>query len=256
VFLKYVREIGESYERACEHARNVARGEVGRLRIGLTDFSLSYDFVAASFSHFRATSPAVNLDLAVAWESTLQKKAIVEKSIDGGFIYYFEDRPMPELAYSELAEESLLLALPTSHPYARLNRVTIEHLVNEPFVWLRRDTFPERLEQLASACRRAGFNPRIVQEGPTEAALLRLVAIGMGLAVVRSSLSKDLPPKVTLKPVAKLQMKLKFGIAYRRDNRSRVLTEYIRLVEALAKQDPGKRANRTGNQDRPGKPLK
>jgi DNA-binding transcriptional LysR family regulator len=244
VFLQHARQISEAYERAREHAKSVALGEVGRLRIGLTDFSLSYDFVAASFSRFRAMSPGINLDLAVAWSSMLQKEAIIEKSIDGGFLYYFEDMRTPELEYLELGEEGLLLALPPSHPYARLRRVTIKHLLNEPFVWLRRDVFPERLEQLRSVCREARFNPRIVQEGPTEAALLRLVSIGMGLALVRSSLSKDLPPKVTLRPVPKLQMALKFGFAHRRDNRSPLLTDYIRVVEALAQHGLGRRSQR------------
>jgi DNA-binding transcriptional LysR family regulator len=256
VFLQHARQISESYERALEHARGVARGEVGRLRIGLTDFSLSYEFVAESFSRFRAMLPTINLELAVAWSSTLQRDAILEKSIDGGFIYYFENRTTPELEYSELSEEGLLLALPSSHPYARLRHVTIKHLLSEPFVWLRRDVFPERLEQLRSACRQARFTPRIVQEGPTEAALLRLVSIGMGLALVRSSLSKDLPPNVTLRPVPKLKMSLKFGFAHHRDSRSPPLTEYIRLVEALAQNDPGRRAQRIGHRNRTGKLLK
>jgi DNA-binding transcriptional LysR family regulator len=256
VFLQHARQISESYERAREHATNVARGEVGRLRIGLTDFSLSYDFVAASFSRFRTMSPGINLDLAVAWSSMLQKEAILEKSIDGGFLYYFEDTRTPELEYSELAEEGLVLALPSSHPYARLRRVTIDHLLNEPFVWLRRDFFPERHEQLRSACREAQFTPRVVQEGPTEAALLRLVSIGMGLALVRSSLSKDLPRKVTLRRVSKLKMNLKFGFAHHRDNRSSLLTEYIQLVEALAQHDPSRRAQCIGHQNRTSEPLK
>ncbi len=256
VFLQHARQITESYERAREHAKSVARGEVGRLRIGLTDFSLSYDFVAASFSRFRALSPAINLDLAVAWHSTLQKDAILGKSIDGGFLYYFEDMLTPELEYSELAEEGLLLALPSSHPFARLRQVTINHLLNEPFVWLRRDVFPERHDQMRSACHRARFSPRIVQEGPTEAVLLRLVSIGMGFALVRSSLSKDLPPNVALRPVTKLQMHLKFGFAHHRDNRSPLLTEYIQLVKTLAQHDSGRRAQRIGHQSRTGKPLK
>jgi DNA-binding transcriptional LysR family regulator len=256
VFLQHAQQISESYERAREHAKNVARGEVGRLRIGLTDFSLSYDFVAASFSRFRKMSPGINLDLAVAWSSTLQKEAILEKSIDGGFLYYFEGKSTSELKYTELGEEGLLLGLPSSHPYARLRRVTINQLLNEPFVWLRRDVFPERLEQLRSACLRARFTPRVVQEGPTEAALLRLVSFGMGLALVRSSLSKELPPKVTLRPVPELQMRLKFGFAHHRDNRSPLLTEYIRLVEALAQHDPSRSAQRIGHQNRTGKLLK
>lgn len=256
VFLQHARQISEAYERAREHAKNVTHGEVDRLRIGLTDFSLSYDFVAASFSRFRAMSPGVNLDLSVAWFSMLQKEAILEKSIDGGFLYYFEDMAVPELEYSELGQEGLLLALPSSHPFVHLRRVTTNHLLNEPFVWLRRDVFPERHEQLRSACRQAGFTPRIVQEGPTEAVLLRLVSFGMGLALVRSSLSKELPPKVILRPVSKLQMNLKFGFAHHRDNRSPLLTEYIRLVEALAQHAPSGRAQRSGHQDRAGKLLK
>ena len=234
IFLQHARLISESYERAREHAKNVASGEVGRLRIGLTDFSLSYDFVAASFSRFRAMSPGINLELAVAWSSVLQKEAILGESIDGGFLYYFEELRTPELEYSELGEEGLLLALPLSHPYTRLRRVTINHLLNEPFVWLRRDVFPERHEQLRTVCRLARFTPRIVQEGPTEAVLLRLVSIGMGFALVRSSLAKDLPPNVTLRPVSKLHMNLKFGFAHHRDNRSPLLMEYIRLIKALA----------------------
>jgi DNA-binding transcriptional LysR family regulator len=244
VFLQHVRQINEAFDRACEHARKVATGEVGRLRIGITDFSLSYDFVPASFSRFRNMSPGVNLDLVVAWFSSLQKTAILEKSVDGGFLYYFDDTRIPELDYLELGEENLLLAVPSSHPYARLRRVTVEHLLNEPFVWLRGDVFPERLEQLRSACRNANFVPRIVQEGPTEAALLRLVSIGMGFALVRSSLQKELPPKVTLRPVAKIQMNLKFGFAHHRDNLSPLLSEYIHLVGDLAQDKAGKRPSR------------
>ena len=256
VFLQHARQISESYERACEHAMGVARGEIGRLRIGLTDFSLSYEFVAASLSRFRAMSPGINLDLAVAWSSTLQKEALLEKSIDGGFLYYYEDMGGPELEYSVLGEERTLLALPSSHPYARLRRVTINHLLNEPFVWLRRDVFPERHQQLVSACRRARFAPRIVQEGPTEAALLRLVSFGMGLALVRSSLLKELPPKVTLRPVSKLDAIAKFVFVHHRDNRSPVLTKYIGLVEALAQHEPSRRVKRIGQELWAGKPLK
>jgi hypothetical protein len=76
------------------------------------------------------------------------------------------------------------------------------------------------------------------------------VAFGMGLALVRSSLSKELPPKVTLRPVSELQMILKFGFAYHPDNQSPLLTEYIRLIEALAQQRSSRRAQRIGNRNR------
>jgi DNA-binding transcriptional LysR family regulator len=244
VFLQHVRQINEAYDRACDHARNVATGEVGRLRIGITDFSLSYDFVTASFSRFRTMSPKISLDLVVAWFSSLQKTAILEKKVDGGFLYLYGDTRLPELDYLELGEESLLLAVPPSHPYANLRKLTVDHLTNEPFVWLRSDLFPERVQQVRSACRNANFDPRIVQEGPTESALLRLVSIGMGFALVRASLKQELPSNVTLRSVAKLQANLKFAFANHRDSRSPLLDEYIRLVEGLARGGAGKRTPR------------
>lgn len=95
----------------------------------------------------------------------------------------------PNLAYDNLLEEEIVLAVPSQHPLAARAAngegqaaVTIEELKKEPFIVLKRG---QGFRQIAvELCQEHGFEPRIVFESSNIETVQSLVAAGMGIAFV------------------------------------------------------------------------
>ena len=100
----------------------------------------------------------------------------------------------PALETMPLLEEELLLAVPLGHPLAgSRERVPLAQLRPEPFVMLREGAYDLR-DQTLAACRRVGFEPRVVLDGCEMDSVLRFVAAGIGLAILPEMVLSDVDP--------------------------------------------------------------
>ena len=99
-----------------------------------------------------------------------------------------------------VAEDALLVAVPTDHRAAKAGKVTWESLADEP--WLLLEEAHCLGAQTRDLCRRAGLAPRVVLRGAQLATVLGLVSRGLGVAVVPAMAAKQLPAGVVLVPFA------------------------------------------------------
>ena len=84
------------------------------------------------------------------------------------------------------------------------------------------------------ACYRGGLkSPRIVQEGANEATILSLVSTGLGVGWVLGSARWRCPETVAILPVVDLNVPLTLALAWRRDNTSPLLANFIGEVQNL-----------------------
>jgi DNA-binding transcriptional LysR family regulator len=98
------------------------------------------------------------------------------------------DDPAVELA--PLVEDELYVAVPASHPAAG-ESIALDALAGERWVAGYVDTACHRV--VITACRAAGFEPRIVAKSNDFRVVLALVAAGQGVAIV-PGLAVDQPP--------------------------------------------------------------
>lgn len=97
------------------------------------------------------------------------------------------------LAWDDLLEEEIILAVPPNHPLAERaegpdGAVSIKDLSEEPFIVLKRG---QGFRQIAlELCRKNGFEPRIVFESSNIETVQALVAAGMGIAFVPHMIAK------------------------------------------------------------------
>jgi DNA-binding transcriptional LysR family regulator len=83
-------------------------------------------------------------------------------------------------------------------------------------------------------CFRGGLkSPRIVQEGLNEATILSLVSHGMGVGWVNGTARWRCPGSVVILSVADLNMPLPLALAWKRDNTSPLLANFIAEVQRL-----------------------
>ena len=122
--------------------------------------------------------------------------------------------PLPtgdeSLAGHILAEQDLMLSVPTSHRLANRRQVRVTELADEDFVMLERGYGVRQITD--ELCATAGFRPRITFEGQESDTVRGLVAAGLGVALLPRS--EPSPPGVVELPLHP-QATRSIGLAWR-----------------------------------------
>jgi DNA-binding transcriptional LysR family regulator len=166
--------------------------------------------------------------------SLVQLDALRSGRLDAGFVFNMP-KTDPELDARPVAIERIELAVPTSHPLAKLKQVRLRELAGAPFVWFPRREAPALYDRLMRECFRGGLkSPRIVQEGQDEATILSLVATGLGIGWVLGTARWHRPKSIVILSVLDMDLPQELSLAWRKDNRSPLLARFVADVERYA----------------------
>jgi DNA-binding transcriptional LysR family regulator len=225
-------------DHALETTRRAARGEQGRLCVGIAPTAPFNPLVPKAIRAFRDTFPLVLL--------------VLEEGLSNEIVARFNNEQMdvafvraPQIhadgvVVTLLQQEPMVAALPSRHPMARLGRskaVPLKSLTSDPFILIGPPGTGLHDETVA-ACRAAGFVPRLGQPAPRITSALSLVAAGLGIAMVPSTMQSVRVDGVVYRPVQGAAPKAFLGLASRRGDPSPVLKQFLNLVRALAKDHP------------------
>jgi DNA-binding transcriptional LysR family regulator len=231
------REVGQvlaGLENAVETTKSTARGERGRICVGVTPTGPFVPLVPRVMNEFRRAFPNVNVTVEERLSSELID-LVRSNRADVAFLW----TPRAEgLVSIPLLHEPLVVALPSRHPLARpANRsIPVKLLATETFiVYGRKDGFGLYASTIV-ACRAAGFSPKFGQESPRLASALNLVAAGLGLFFVPSSIQRINMHGVTYKPLTGPNPpKATLSLVSRRNDSSAVVSNFMRVVRESAK---------------------
>jgi DNA-binding transcriptional LysR family regulator len=231
-FLQDARRILQEVNEAAGRAGRVARGLSGTLRVGFAENASWRGVVPDSFRRFREQQPDAELKLQPA-ASLEQLEALRSGRLDAGFVN-FMPKSDPELDQLPVAIQHVELAAPKRHALTKLKKLRPRDLTDVPFVWFPRWASPTFYDRLMRECYRGGLkSPRIVQEGLNEATILSLVSTGLGVGWVIGTARWRSPESVVILPVVDLNMPLPLALAWRRDNPSTLLANFIADVQRL-----------------------
>lgn len=201
-FQQDAQAIIASVSRAAQRAVQAARGETGRLRLGVTTSAVVHRLVPQIIRAFRQAYPQVTLDLREHPAAELTE-AVMRGELQFALLRVPVARPRG-LAFLELAREELLAVLPAGHALierARRQGLWLHDLAEEGFILVRRPAAPGLYENLVAACRTAGFEPAVVAEVPHMLTGINLVSAGAGISFVPASMKE-----VNLRQVAYLSI--------------------------------------------------
>lgn len=186
--LPEARSLLEQAERAGSIAARVQKGEVGELRIGFTSAAALTQVIPGLILAYRQNWPGVHMRIE---ELTTQGQltAMLERRLDVAFVRATKKPDLPaSLGAARLLEDALVVALPGTHPLGQESAsLSIKALADEAFVMFPPDSGTGVYDQIMMLCRRAGFAPRLAQEGRSAATIMGLVAAGLGIALVPES---------------------------------------------------------------------
>jgi DNA-binding transcriptional LysR family regulator len=230
IFLEEAYRTLAQAESAVKTAQRAARGEVGSLVVGFVGSS-AYGFLPGAVRAFRERFPDVELKLKEL-TTVEQVAALKAELIDIGFLRppIFED----ELKQEPVQKEPFLIALYEKHPLAALAAVPPQKLVNEPFILVPPTLAPGFYEQMVSICAQAGFHPRKVQEAIQFHVIVSLVAAGLGIAFVPSSIQTFQRSDVVYRPLQNVTIQAEIVAAWRPNSSSVVLQSFLQVVREYA----------------------
>lgn len=158
---------------------------------------------------FRQRYPAVELFLA---EDTSQ--GVAEWVESGRAELGFVQLPTAgrNFAVRRVLTERFVLLLPATHPAARRQRARLADFATEPFIFYK----GRARESALSACRAAGFEPRIACESGEMETVRALVAAGLGLAIVPALAAQSAGKRLAVVALSSPKIERQLGLLSRR----------------------------------------
>ena len=228
------RAIGQ-VERAIHVTRLAGTGLSGSLRISFVT-SGPTGFLPLVLQAFRARHPQVELDLQEA-SSYEQVLALEQDRCDIGLIVLpVRDTSVP---VQLVVDERLVAALPAQHALASQPTVTLADMAHEPWVLFPEDKGPGMYNMIVTSCALAGYRPRIVQRGRQMETIVSLVSVGVGVALVPSSMAHTARDGVVFREVTGIATPLDYQLAIATGIETPLVLAFTAVAAEIAQQRKG-----------------
>ena len=224
-FLEGARTTLAEANLAVRAAQQAARGETGNLAVGFVTSAL-YGVFPDVIRLFRQRYPDIHLVLN---EMPIVRQT--EELLSGRIQVSFLRRPLDEqgLIVRTISKEPWVVALPQAHRLAKARHITLRSLSKDQFILFPRELAPSLYDQVISMYLEAGFSPRIALEAQMQA-IVSLVAAGIGVALVPSSLENLRRKGLVYRPLAGSAPKAELAVAWQKENSSAILQSFLGVV--------------------------
>lgn len=197
-FLEQCVQILGRVDEASKAAQRIAHGSKRWFGIGFVP-SVLYGFLPELIKTFRQSSQDVEVIFS---ELTTVEQAAALKSgrIDVGFGRLMLDDP--QLAYEVIEEEPLAVVLPHEHSLAANARISMKQLASEPFILYPSKPRPSYADHVLGLFRARGLNLTTYVEANEMQTAIGLVAAGIGVTIVPSSVRRLKRDDVLYRPIS------------------------------------------------------
>ena len=248
ILLDEGRKLLSQMDRTLDAVQGAAQGMVGRISIGIVP-SIVYGVLPAMLRDFRKRHPAVDLHLEEL-ATVDQTDALLQRRIDVALF-----RPptffSPGLCRESLMSEPLIAALPSDHPLLARKTLRLADLREERFLLIPPRWGTGYHTRVLDACQDAGFVPRIAHEPKYLHTIVGMVAAGMGVALVPSTLTNLTPQGCVYRRLAdrRAALSIELGAAWHADDTTPSLLAFLETARLFGQRfsadDPRRRSPAT-----------
>jgi DNA-binding transcriptional LysR family regulator len=230
-FLGQARKIVAQMDEAARLARQIDQGQIGQLTVGVTAPALYIAFPEI-VAHFREKLPTVQVvtrDMTTAE----QEEALRAGEIQVGIVH----PPLVDdsLVSEEIARTAFDVVLSEHNPLASHPTLSLADLAHERFIIFPRLIGPRLYDSILSLCASAGFSPEVVIEAFPAQSIVALAACNFGVGFIASDVQHFQRPLATYRKLTGAAPVLTLGVAYRRDEVSPLVQEFVRAAHSAGK---------------------
>lgn len=206
-------------------AQRAGRGEVGRIELGYVASAAYSGMLQQQVTTFTQGHPGVLLNIR---EVPMAELPLLVR--DGLLDLAYVRTPMElpgELEAIDLHEEGFVLALPARSRLNELQQIPAARLAGETFI------LPEQISGTLAAAAQGGFVPRLGPQPGSLVAVITLVSLGQGVAVVPESVLQRISlPQVNYRRIADSQASSCLTLLHRRFESAPAVRRYLDSVRS------------------------
>jgi DNA-binding transcriptional LysR family regulator len=225
-FLGEARTLLRQMNNAAALALRTDRGEVGRLRLGVTAPALYVVFPEIA-SLFRERLPNVGLEVR-EMTTAEEEHALRRGDLDVGLVH----PPLDDagLAVEEIGSAPFHIVLPVGHPLTARKSLALGDLEREQVVIFPRQIAPHLYDRVLLLCQEAGFSLKIAMEAFPAQSIIALVAAGVGVGFIASQTQRLDRAGVTYRPIHGPRPHLTIGVAYHADETAPTVRTFLSVA--------------------------
>ncbi len=143
------------------------------------------------------------------------------------------DDHVSSLEVRPIVHDHLVLVLPADHRLTALDRVRLVDLADETLVLPPRRSSPSYFDQITSACRTAGFSPRVHFEISSVVSQIAYVGCGVAIGMVPSRSMRFGGGDVVFRPLVETINVVSVAAAWNPQRRKDVVPEIVGIAESI-----------------------
>ncbi|WP_416050957.1 LysR family transcriptional regulator [Cupriavidus basilensis] len=239
VLLAEAQAVVAQFEAAQLRAQREARGETGKIHVGYVASAAYSGVLQRQVAAFRKACPDVQLLVREAPMGTLPEQ-VRDGQVD--IAYIRSPMNLPEgVDALPLAPEGFILALHSDSWLCGLAEIQPAHLKAETFI------LPEQVSGTLSTAEQGGFVPRLGPQPGGLVAVLTLVSLGEGVAIVPNAVAGHISlPSLVYRDIAGLAVTSYLSLMSRQYEKAATIRRYIELVSRPAVTSGRKSRVQTG----------
>lgn len=232
-FLERARGILDEVEDAKAEAKGADLGERGRLEVGFIS-SATLSLLPPAIRLFRERFGEVELEL-----KELTSGQQVEALYGGGIRIGLVRLPLQAagIRIEPVLEEPLIVALPAGHELERLEKVPLEAIVDQPFIFFTPQLIPGFHAQIVELFGRVGVFPDVVQHAVHLQTIVGLVASGIGVAILPGSAEKVWREGAVYRPLDEPDATSWLGLASLEGDDSALVENFVDTVREVSENE-------------------
>lgn len=211
------------FESAQRNAQRAGRGDIGHIELGYVASAVYSGLLQKQVQGFAGEYPDVSLNVRESPMASLPNM-ILEGRFDLGYIRC--PMALPEgVEGVRLSDEGFVLALPVDSWLTRLQVINSAHLHNENFI------LPEQVVGTLQVASQGGFVPKLGAQPGGLVAVIALVSLGQGVAVVPESVVGHVSlPNVVYRQIKDCNASSWLALIHRRFEKSPAVIRYIERI--------------------------
>ena len=197
LLIKAARQALSDLDRGLARAGDAAAGRRGTLRLGYAPVAMMTK-LPRILKSFHERNPLIQLQLQTTYSANLWN------GFDAGnfdMIVSRETHSRAGVRNHLFVRDSLVAVLPDDDPAALASELPVSALADRDFVASDESIAPQWHQIIGSMCRSAGFEPRVTHYTNDWGATLALVASGLGISIVSSTLAQVHFPGIQFVPL-------------------------------------------------------
>jgi DNA-binding transcriptional LysR family regulator len=231
LFLPEARATLAQAERARQTALRAARGELGRLDVGFTGSSPFNRAMPRIISDFRKRWPDLTMSLREMATSD-QLDSLIAGTLDIGFVRPGEPKELHGVILQTVLHEPLFAVLPTDHPLAGQDILSVADLAEQPFIMHPRQIGTGLYDKVMTLCATAGFHPNVILEAHQMSTIVGLTSTGLGVSIVPEAMRRIHVDGARFVALTEPEATMVLAVAHRTGDSRQAVRHFLDVVTA------------------------